>query len=84
MLDGPAKESYLCDENFEILKRTEELAKKYEVTVATIALAYIFSQDFPVIPILSGETIEQFEENVQTSQKRLTKEELAWLTDVEA
>ena len=83
ILDGPAKEAYLCDENFEILRRTEELAKKYEVSVATIALAYIFSQDFPVIPILSGETVAQFQENVQNAQRRLTKEELVWLTDVD-
>ncbi len=79
ILDAPAKTSYLCSENFEILRRTEILAKDYDVSVANIALAYVFSQDFSVIPILSSETIEQFEENIKNSQLHLSKAEMDWL-----
>jgi aryl-alcohol dehydrogenase-like predicted oxidoreductase len=60
-------------------ERAETLARKYEVSAAQIALAYLFSQPFPVFAIVAASTAEKMRGNLAVSALRLRKSEVGWL-----
>jgi aryl-alcohol dehydrogenase-like predicted oxidoreductase len=55
------------------------LAASYGVTLNDIVLAYLYSQPFPVIPIIGSKKIEQLRATAETVELRLTPEEVAAL-----
>jgi aryl-alcohol dehydrogenase-like predicted oxidoreductase len=59
--------------------RAEELARKYEVTLPQMALAYLFSQPFPVFAIVAASTAEKMRGNLAVATLRLPKNEVRWL-----
>ena len=64
----------------ERLRRCELLAKEKQVTVAQIAMAYIFNQnDLRVFAITSSGSKERVKESTAALELRLTNEECAWL-----
>lgn len=79
ILDEPGIIGYYCDSNFEKLSRCEELAKKKGVTVAQIAMAWIFNQKFDVYAISSPVTAEQLKANIEAMDIVLSDEETKWL-----
>lgn len=78
-LSPPGMKGYYAEENFERLRRAEILAEKYSVTVAQIAMAWLFNQDLIVIPLQGGENTEMYRQTLATADMKLEKEEVAWL-----
>lgn len=78
-LDEPGRIGYFCDDNFEKLKRCEILAQRKNVTVAQIAIAWIYNQNFDVYAISSPVTKQQLSANIDAMDIVLSKEEVSWL-----
>ena len=66
-------------ENFERLRRCEVLAGEKQVTVAEIAMAWVFCSPMNVFPVVSTSSPERLEKNIGAMDLVLTKEECAWL-----
>jgi len=84
--DGGKKdqETYAIPANFARRQRAEKLASKYEMTAANIALAYLFSQPFPVFAVVAASTAEKMKNNLAATTLRLPKSEVRWLESGEA
>lgn len=78
-LSEPTKKGYWADENFERLARAEQLAKERGVSVATIAMAWLFNQELKVIPIQGGQVPGFFSQNLKAADFKLTEREVRWL-----
>lgn len=79
LLDGPGRIGYYCDRNFERLRRCEELAEQKGVSVAQIAMAWIYNQKFEVYAISSPVTEEQLRANIAAMELKLSEDEVQWL-----
>ncbi len=79
VLDQYAMKGFAFPENFERLRRAEELGKKYGKTVAQIALAWLLGQKEDVYPILSVSRGERMKSNLEALEISLTAQELKWL-----
>lgn len=78
-LTPPGKKGYWAEENFERLARAEQLAEKYGVTVAQIAMAWLFSQPLQVIPLQGGENAGMYRQTLAAARLKLTADEVRWL-----
>lgn len=75
----PSSYSYGCAANFGRKRRAEVLARKYRVTPTQIALAYLFSQPFPVFAVVAARKVEHMQSNLDATALRLRPPELQWL-----
>ena len=75
----PCCYSYDCAANFGRKRRAETLARKYRVTAAQIALAYLFSQSFPVFAVVAARQVEHMQSNLDATALRLPAAEVRWL-----
>lgn len=71
--------TFYSPENFEKLRRAEELGKRHGRTKAEIALAYVMEQDFPSVALVGPGSAAHAKECASVADLQLTKEELAWL-----
>lgn len=78
-MDGNAMKGYACPENFERLRRCEELAEKYQCTVPQIAMAWIYRQPLNCFAVVSTTKPERMQENIQAMGLPLTKDEVLYL-----
>ena len=78
-LSPPMKKGYWADENFERLARAEQLAAQYGVSVAQIAMSWLFNQDLQVIPIQGGKSPRSFTQALEAANMKLKPEEVKWL-----
>jgi len=60
-MDRFAQKGYLCEENMRRLRKAEELADKYGVSVPEIAMRYVFSSSMNIFAVVSA-----------SSQQRIT------------
>ena len=77
---------YYSDENFERLRRAQELASRKNVTVSQVALAYVLQQEFPVIALVGPTNVDHVEEVVGAVDVPLNEAEIQFLdlkTEVE-
>ncbi len=73
-------EVYGSDENFQRLKRAEELAKsKGEYSAVQMAIAWALARPFPAIPIVGPRTKQELLSCIEAASINLTESELAWL-----
>lgn len=79
ILDEFALKGYGCPENYERLRRCEELAAKKKVTVAQIAMAFIFSQNMNTLAVVSTSSAERMQLNIDALHVKLSEEEAAYL-----
>lgn len=78
-LDDAGRKGYFCDRNFERLRRAEILAKERNVSVAQIALAWIFNNPLNTFLLTSPVNQKQISENVASENIRLSDNEVKWL-----
>jgi aryl-alcohol dehydrogenase-like predicted oxidoreductase len=67
-----------------IIGKVEEIAKKYGVSMTTIAIAWCLSKDFvnPIVGLSSKERIDQAVESVKFANSgQLTAEDIAYLEE---
>lgn len=79
ILDEAGIKGYFCDNNIERLRRAEILAKEKGVSVAQIALAWIFSNPLDTFLLTSPINKKQINENVASENIKLTSDEVLWL-----
>lgn len=79
LLAPPAIKGYYADENFERLARAEQLAEKYNVSVAQISMAWLFNQPLKVIPLQGGENSKMYAQTLEAAKMKLTADEVKWL-----
>lgn len=79
ILDEAGIKGYYCESNLERLKRAEILAKEKNVSVAQIALAWIFNNPLNTFILTSPVNEKQIKENVISENISLTAEEVLWL-----
>lgn len=79
VMDMNAMKGYACPENFERLRRCEELARKYHCTVPQIAMAWIYRQPLNCFAVVSTTKPERMQENIQAMELPLTEDEVLYL-----
>lgn len=78
-LDKLCVECYCVEENFKRLDRAEALAKEKGLTIPQIATAYVLSQPMDIFAICGCLNGDEFKQNKDASELRLTAKEMAWL-----
>lgn len=79
ILEAAAVKGYCCPDNFERLRRCEILAQEKQMSVAQIALAWIFNQKDVDVYALVSCGVQNMEKNIIASQTLLTPAECGWL-----
>lgn len=79
ILDEFAMRGYGYPENFERLRRCEELAERKGVSVAQLAMAWIHAQGLNTFAVVSTSSKERMQQNIDALHIELTKEEADWL-----
>jgi aryl-alcohol dehydrogenase-like predicted oxidoreductase len=70
---------YGYPENFERLRRCEEMAEKKGVAVAQLAMAWIHRQGLNTFAVVSTSGRERMQMNIDALNLELTPEEADWL-----
>ena len=78
-LDSFAMTGYACSDNFERLRRCEIIAEKHGVTVAQIAMNWIFSHPLNIFAIASMSKADRMKANREALLLQLSDEEIAYL-----
>ena len=79
VLDPNAMKGYACPDNFERLRRCDELAEKKGVTVAQLAMAWIYHQPLNTFAVVSTSSRERMQQNIDAVSLPLTDAEADWL-----
>ncbi len=78
-MDDAAVRGYVCEDNFERLRRCEQLAAEKGCTVSQIAMSWIFCQDLDVYAVVSTSSSERMKENIDAPDIELTRQQQRWL-----
>ena len=78
-LDSFAMTGYACSDNFERLHRCEIIAERHGVTVAQIAMNWIFSHPLNIFAIASMSKADRMKANREALLLQLSDEEIAYL-----
>jgi len=78
-LDATCVKSYCFEENFKRLDRVKELAAEKNVTVPQVALAWVMGQPLDIYALVGCATGDEFIQNVEALELKLTEAECAWL-----
>lgn len=70
---------YYSEENFERLRRAQELAARKNVTTPQISLAYVLQQAFPVIALVGPTTVSSLDDALGALDVQLNLEEMEFL-----
>lgn len=71
---------YGHEDNFKRLDRATALANDLGVTAAQVALAWLLHQPYDIHPLVGCGTADEFKQNVEALDLRLTSDQLAWLS----
>jgi aryl-alcohol dehydrogenase-like predicted oxidoreductase len=78
-IDENVTQVYYSDENFERLRRAQELAARKNVTVSQIGLAYVLQQAFPVIALVGPTTVSNLDDALGALNVEISAGELDFL-----
>lgn len=78
-MDAVAMRAYGTKNNFERLRRCEELAAKKGCTVPQIAMAWIYNQPLHTFAVVSSSKASRMQQNIDALNIKLTKEEVLFL-----
>ena len=79
ILDEAGIKGYYCERNIERLRRCEILAKEKNVSVAQIALAWLFNSSLEPFLLTSPVNKTQITQNVESENIKLSNDEFLWL-----
>ncbi|MBZ0302934.1 MAG: aldo/keto reductase, partial [Anaerolineae bacterium] len=77
--DKVVVDAYGYETNFERLERVEQLAAEKGVTIAQIAVAYIFNQPLNIHALIASRSADELQQNVAALELPLTQAEIDWL-----
>ncbi len=84
VLDSFAQKGYLYEENMARLERAEKLARKYGMTVADIAMRYVFSSGMNVFAVVSTTSQARLQSNLVSAASPLPEEDVSFLEEGKA
>ena len=70
---------WYSEKNFGRRDRAIELAKKLGKSPIHVALAYVLTQPFPVIPLIGPRTLQELDDSLEALDIRLSPEQVRWL-----
>ncbi|GAA0227628.1 aldo/keto reductase [Haladaptatus pallidirubidus] len=79
--DQQFRDSYLTEENFDVLEEVETVAEEVGTTPAKVSLAWLLRHDAVTAPIVGARTVEQLEENLDATDVSLSDEQFERLAD---
>ncbi len=79
ILDGTAMKGYGYPENFERLRRCEQIAEAKHASVPQIAMAWIYNQKINSFAVVSTTKASRMQENIDALHIELNPDELAYL-----
>ncbi len=77
--DAELVRCYYSDDNFERLRRAEELGATLGVAATAIALAYVLHQPFPTFPLIGPRSIAETASSMAGLGVELSPEQVSWL-----
>ncbi|KAF8340168.1 aryl-alcohol dehydrogenase [Amanita rubescens] len=72
---------YETDVTSKIIERVEEIAKKRNISMAQVALAWVLSKDAVTAPIVGTSSVERLNDTIKSVQVKLTDEEIQYLEE---
>ena len=78
-MDSFAQTGYLCEQNMLHLRRAEELARRYGVSVPEIAMRYIFSNEMNIFAVVNTTSSERLQMNLRAANNPLNAKDTAYL-----
>lgn len=78
-MDIFAQKGYLCEENMLRLRRAEELAVKFGVSVPEIAMRYVFSNEMNIFAVVSTTSAERLQMNIRAANNPLSAKDISYL-----
>lgn len=78
-LDKVCVSAYAYEENFGRLERAMALGEEKGLTLAQVAMAYIFNQPLNIFALVGCRTGAEFAANVAAAEVALSEREVAWL-----
>ena len=82
--DVPYMSKDNLDDNIKVIKEIEALAKQKGASISQLSLAWVINQGNDVFPIPGTTKIKHLEENIAAAKIKLTKEELAKISEAAA
>jgi len=79
--DQQFRDSYLTDENFDMLEAVEAVAEEVDATPAQVSLAWLTEHKQVTAPIVGARTVDQLTENLAATEIDLTDEQFERLTE---
>ncbi|RIX28479.1 aldo/keto reductase [Amnibacterium setariae] len=70
---------YYSDDNFERLRRAQQLGEELGVPATAVALAYVLAQPFPTFPLFGPRSITEARSSMRGLSVELAPEQVAWL-----
>ncbi len=82
--DQQFRDSYLTEENFDVMDVVEEVADEIGTTPAKVSLAWLLEHDAVTAPIIGTRTVEQLDENLAATEVSLSDDQFERLTDAKS
>ncbi|MDY6765426.1 MAG: aldo/keto reductase [Halobacteria archaeon] len=80
-VDERFAESYLTEENFDMLDKVREVAEETGASPAHVSLAWLMKHDAVTAPIIGARSLEQLEEDLRATEVELTDEQFERLEE---
>ena len=77
--DAELERCWYSDDNFERLRRVQELAREKKTEPLQIAAAYMLHLDFAVFPLIGPRQLSELSSSLRAFDVSLTPSEVAWL-----
>jgi aryl-alcohol dehydrogenase-like predicted oxidoreductase/predicted dehydrogenase len=77
--DAELVRCYYSDDNFERLRRAEQLGAELGVPATAVALAYVLAQEFPTFALFGPRSIAEARSSMVGLTVELTPEQVGWL-----
>ena len=77
--DAELTRCWYSDDNFERLKRAQQLAREKEVSPVVIAAAYVLAQPFPIYALIGPRALSETRDSMAALDVELSSDEVKWL-----
>jgi len=71
--------AFFSEDNFERMRRAEVVAERRSVSALQVGLAFVLSQDFPVVALVGPSRVENLEGTMGALEVELTADEMRYL-----
>ena len=77
--EGRFRETYLTDENFDVLETIRDVGDALDASPVQLALAWLRAHSAVTAPVIGPRTVSQLEENLASADLKLTDDQFTRL-----